>query len=96
MKQTAAGASSELLLDGLKRTGVFTSLVEGLKARAGDEDVEFEENAIRALSQAAAKGGLSTEEKDTVKSIWEKWGSVGQEERGLDGEDGKEIQRLLA
>jgi hsp70-interacting protein len=96
MKQTAAGASSELLLDGLKRTGVLSSLVEGLKARASDEDIEFEENAIRALSQAAAKGGLNAEEKDTVKSIWENWGTAGQEERGLDGEDGKEIQRLLA
>lgn len=96
MQQTAAGASSELLLDGLKRTGVFKSLIEGLKAREADEDVEYEENAVRALSQAAAKGGLSQDERETVKDIWARWGSAGQEERGLSGEDGKEIQRLLA
>jgi hsp70-interacting protein len=96
MKQTAEGASSESLLDGLKRTGAFRSLVDGLKARENDEDVEYEENAMRALSQAAVKGGLDKEDRDVVKAIWAKWGSEGQEERGLGGEDGKDVQHALA
>jgi hsp70-interacting protein len=88
-----SGEVSEPLVEGLKREGVIGQLSAGL---AGSDDVEYEENAMRALSRAVEKGVLSTEEVGQVKAIWTKWGSSGQAERGLDGQDGQDIEKLLA
>lgn len=83
---------SEPLIDGLKREGVIGALLVGLK---DSEDAEYDENAIRALARAAEKGVLSAEEVTEVKSIWAKWGTSGQAERGLDGQDGADIEKVL-
>lgn len=90
-----AEAEGESLVDGLKREGVFSALVEALRDGRGD-DFEFEENALRALVRAAEKGGLSEAEKRDAKAVWEKLGAFGQDERGLGGNDGLEIARALA
>jgi hsp70-interacting protein len=96
-ESTKAGEIQESLVEGLKREGVLGGLVQGLKGDGEREgDLEFEENAVRALSKSAEKGGLSEAEKETVRGIWERWGSAGQAERGLEGEDAKEISRILA
>jgi hypothetical protein len=89
-----SGEVSEPLVDGLKREGVIGALLDGLKA--GGEDVEFEENAIRALVRAVEKGVLTSEEIGEIRSIWTKWGKEGQAERGLDGQDGQDIEKALA
>ncbi len=90
-----SGGEGENLIDGLKREGVLAVLIQALKERGG-EDFEFEENAVRALVRAAERGGLSSEEKSEVKAVWKKLGTVGQNERGLGGEDGIEATRALA
>lgn len=82
------------LVHGLKAQGVVDALAEGL-TQPGDGDLEYEENAMRALSHAAGKGGLSEGVRKQVKDVWEQWGSAGQEERALSGEDGKAVQALL-
>ncbi|WVQ96651.1 hypothetical protein IAU59_003757 [Kwoniella sp. CBS 9459] len=94
-------AASESLVDGLKREGVIRSLLGGLKnAQAtqndADVDVEYEENALRALVKAAAKGGLESAEKDELKGIWNGWSAQQKEDRGFVGEDEKEIAAVLA
>lgn len=88
-----SGEVSEPLVEGLKREGVIGQLLVGLKEGG---DVEYEENAIRALSRAVEKGVLSAEEIGEVKGIWTQWGTAGQAERGLDGQDGKDIEEILA
>lgn len=88
-----SGEVSEPLVEGLKREGVIGELLVGLKEGG---DVEYEENAIRALSRAVEKGVLSAEEVSEVKGIWTQWGTAGQAERGLDGQDGKDIEQILA
>ena len=88
-----SGEVSEPLVDGLKREGVIAQLLVGLKEGG---DVEYEENAIRALSRAVEKGVLSAEEIGEVKGIWTQWGASGQAERVLDGQDGKDIEKILA
>lgn len=88
------GGEKENLVQGLQREGVYTALSEGL--RSGSEDVEYEENIVRALSKAAANGGLSESEKSGARDIWQKWGSAGQAERGLEGEDAAEITKAFA
>jgi hsp70-interacting protein len=88
-----SGEVSEPLVEGLKREGVIGQLLVGLKEGG---DVEYEENAIRALSRAVEKGVLSAEEVGEVKGIWTQWGSSGQAERGLDGQDGKDIEAIFA
>jgi len=93
-ERTKAGGESETLLDGSRREGIFAALVEALKNGDG-EDLEFEENALRALGKAAEKGGLSEGEKAEVRAVWEKLGPTGQDERGLGGEDRKELSRAL-
>ncbi|ORY24290.1 nucleotide exchange factor Fes1-domain-containing protein [Naematelia encephala] len=90
-----SGTKSESLVDGLKAHGVFTELLKGLK-EVPEGDFEYEENAIRTLVRAVEKGGLSPEEKNDLRAIWENRGALGQEERGLGGEDGVEIARILA
>jgi len=91
-ERTKSGEVSEPLVDGLKREGVIGALLVGLK---DSEDVEYEENAIRALARAVERGVLSTEEVAEVKSIWTTWGTTGQAERGLDGQDGQDIEKVL-
>lgn len=88
-----SGEVSEPLVEGLKREGVIGQLLVGLKEGG---DVEYEENAIRALSRAVEKGVLSAEEVGEVKGIWTRCGAGGQAERGLDGQDGKDIEAILA
>ena len=92
-ERTNSGEVSEPLVDGLKREGVIGALLVGMK---DSEDVEYEENAIRALVRAVERDVLSPEEVAEVKSIWTKWGSSGQAERGLDGQDGQDIEQVLA
>ncbi|KIS02083.1 hsp70-like protein [Cryptococcus deuterogattii 2001/935-1] len=94
IEENEKNAPTESLVEGLKREGVFTALVEGLKQ--GVDDVEYEENAMRTLVRAHQKGGLTVSEKSDVKTIWEKWGKQGRQERGLDGEDGREISDALS
>ena len=89
-----SGTTSENLIDGMKREGVFACLIEALRNADGD-DFEFGENALRALLRVAEKRALSENEMARVKSIWEQLGQVGQEERGLSGEDGMEISRMF-
>lgn len=90
-----AGGVDEDLLKGLERTGVFASALKALGAD-GTDDVEFDENAIRALSRAAAAGVLSDAEKAQLKGMWAKWGADGRAERGLDGADGDEVAQAMA
>lgn len=94
IEENGKNAPSESLVEGLKREGVFTALVEGLKQ--GVDDVEYEENAMRALVRAHQQGGLTVSEKNDLKTIWEKWGKQGKQERGLDGEDGEEVSEALS
>lgn len=93
IEENEKNAPTESLVEGLKREGVFTALVEGLKQ--GVDDVEYEENAMRTLVRAHQKGGLTVSEKSDVRTIWEKWGKQGRQERGLDGEDGREVSDAL-
>lgn len=84
----------ESVVEGLKREGVYSALLKGLTE--SDVDVEYEENAIRALSKAAQKDGLSGDEKKQVKDLWASWGKSGQADRGLEGEDAAEIAKAFA
>lgn len=93
-QNTQSGGEKQSLVDGLGKAGVYSALVEGLKSNT--EDVEYEENILRALSKASSKGGLGEEEKRGVRDIWAKWGTAGQAERGLEGEDAAEITKSLA
>ncbi|TXT15842.1 hypothetical protein VHUM_00345 [Vanrija humicola] len=93
-RAAAAGGKEENLVAALKRTGVFASALSALAK--GSDDVEYEENAVRALSRAAAAGGLTPDEKAQLKGIWDKWGAEGREERGLGGADGAEVEKDLA
>lgn len=93
-KEAQAGGEKGLV-QGLKENGVYAALVKGLQGE-GEGDVEFEENAMRALALAASKGGLGEEEKETVKGVWSRWGSKGQEEHGLVGQDATDIEARLA
>lgn len=91
------GEGQETLVQGLKRSGVFGALLSSLEGQeaGGGEDIEFEENAMRALSRAVEKDGLEEGEKVKLRGVWEKWGEKGRAERGLVGEDGKDIARIL-
>ncbi|ORX40046.1 nucleotide exchange factor Fes1-domain-containing protein [Kockovaella imperatae] len=93
--QTTDGNARESLVEGLKREGIFVTVLEALKSQKGG-DVEFEENAMRALVNATEKGGLDTSEKEQVKQIWESWGKDGREERGLGGNEGDDMAKILA
>jgi hypothetical protein len=92
--QTQTQTQTQTLIAGLEKEGVFQALVEALRTSEGD--IEFEENAIRTLSQAAKQGVLSDEEKKALKQIWTTWGAEGQSERGLGGEDVKVVEQSLA
>lgn len=60
-----------------------------------DVDVEFEENAMRALISAYDRDGLDAGEKKDLLGVWTKWGPEGRESRGLGGEDGVEIGKVF-
>ena len=90
-----SGETSIPLVEGLKSGGVLSALVKGLMESEGD-DIEYEENSIRALAKAAESGGLERSEVDGLKGLWERWGAQGQAERGLDGQDGKDVEKALA
>lgn len=90
-----SGQAEVSLLEGLKREGVLSALLESLKKTSGPE-LDFEENAMRTLGRAAKDGGLSDQEKSELRSIWEQWGEEGRKERDLIGEDAQEISRSLA
>lgn len=94
-KATGEG-KTEGLVQGLRENRVYAVLVKSLQGTEGEGDVEYEENAIRAVSLAATKGGLTAAEKESVKRVWSAWGAKGQEERGLVGGDAKEIETRLA
>lgn len=89
-----SGETSIPLIEGLKAEGVLSALLRGLLSSEGD--VEYEENAIRALARAAGSGVLEKEEKAELKGLWERWGTEGRTERGLDGQDGQDIETTLA
>ena len=91
-----ADGKSEVLIEGLKREGVLGDLLRNLGRTSEEVDVESEENAVRALSAALEKGGLSDNEKVELRGIWERWGEAGREERGLTGEEAASITRSLA
>ena len=91
---TKSGAVDESLVAGLKREGVYAAMINGLKEDGGD--VEYEENVVKALSKAAEKDGLTSEQKEEVKSVWNRWGKAGQEDRGLEGEDAAEISKIFS
>lgn len=95
----AAGGKHEDLVKGLERTGVFKSSLAELAKVAGmtdADDVQYEEDAVRALSRAAAADGLSADEKKNLRGIWEQWGAEGQKERGYEGQDAADITQSLA
>ena len=92
-ERTASSGEGESLVEGLKREGVLAALLEELEAGGGDW--EFEENALRALVNAAERGGLGEGERTRLKGMWEKLGTVGQNERGFGGEDGVNTSRVL-
>lgn len=89
-----SGETSIPLVEGLKSEGVLSTLVKGLM-ESGD-DLEYEENCIKALAKAAEGGGLEKQEVEQLKGLWERWGAQGQKERGLDGQDGKDVEKALA
>ena len=94
-----AGGQHEDLIAALGRTGVFAAAVSALVAAAAStdaDDVEYEENLLRALARAAAAGGLTAEEKEKVKAVWNQWGAAGQQERGFEGQDSKDVEAALA
>lgn len=85
----ASGGVEEDLLKALEREGVLAAAVAALK---GSEDIEFDENAVRALGKAAELGALSAEEKKATHDVVEAWGPKGREERGLAGSDGEIVK----
>lgn len=89
-----SGEQSEPLVEGLRREGVLAGLLRGLQESEGD--VEYEENALRALVRAAEAGALSSDHKASLKSVWQKWGTRGQADRGFEGSDAKDMERVLA
>ena len=64
----AATGPSQTLVEGLEKHGIYGTLIETLAK--GDDDVEYEENAIRALSNAASRAGLSAPQKESLKGQW--------------------------
>lgn len=87
------------LITSLAAQGVLRSAVAALAASAGStdaDDVEYEENLVRALANAASAGGLTPEEKAQVAAIWAKWGAEGQAARGLEGQEANDISDALA
>jgi len=93
-ESSASGNKNGNLVDGLKDAGVFARMLAQI--RDGDEsDVEFEENCMRALVAAFEKGGLENGEKQDLAGVWGKWGDDGREARGLGGEDGVQISKVL-
>ena len=93
-QRTHSAEVKQTLIEGLKREGVFSALLEALRAGKG-EDVEFEENAVRALVNGLEKGGLGGLEKEELARIWSGWGQSSREERGLQGDEAKEIEQRL-
>ena len=93
-KRMEAGETSPPLVEGLKTGGVLSALVKGLGESEGD--LEYEENAIKALARAAESGGLEKQEVESVRGLWERWGVEGQKDRGLEGQDGKDIEKALS
>ncbi|KAK8858620.1 hypothetical protein IAR55_002849 [Kwoniella newhampshirensis] len=89
------GGRSETLVDGMKREGVFEILINALKEKKEEIDVEFEENAMRALTRAIEKDALSMNDKEELKSVWAGWDEQDREDRGLGGEDGIAISAML-
>jgi hypothetical protein len=89
----AHGGVDEDLLVALARTGVLAAAV-GALVRGADQDVEYEENLVRALARAAE--ALTAEEKGQLKATWNAWGPKGQAERGFEGQDAKDVEAALA
>lgn len=85
----AAGGVEEDLLQALEREGVLSAAVAALQK---SDDHEFDENAVRALGQAAELGVLSAKEKASCKAVVDGWGADGKEARGLAGSDGEIIK----
>ncbi|GMK53977.1 hypothetical protein CspeluHIS016_0105630 [Cutaneotrichosporon spelunceum] len=92
------GTEGDNLLLALEREGVFKAAIDALArdARAEPEDVNCEENAMRALSRAAEYGALSDEEKAKLKSVWDSWSPQEREQRDFSGVDAEEIEKALA
>ncbi|KAK4684729.1 hypothetical protein P7C73_g5438, partial [Tremellales sp. Uapishka_1] len=86
-------SEAEGLVAGLKRNQVFGNLVKGSEE---ETDVEYQENAIRALVRALQAEGLEEEEKTILTERWRGFSEEQREERGLGGEDGKDIDKVLA
>lgn len=93
-----SGEVSTPLVEGLQQQGVIGQLLVGLRdsTNSGEGDVEYEENALRALVRAVDKGVVSTEDKSAVKGIWDSWGAEGRSQRGLEGQDAQDIEQSLA
>lgn len=89
-----SGQQSEPLVEGLKREGVLSALLKGLQE--SDGQVEYEENALRALVRAVEAGALTQDQASAVKSVWQKWGTAGQAERGFEGSDAQDVEKALA
>lgn len=98
-ERAKSSAPDEDLIKGLERTGVFKAAVAALERNTVSpdaDDVEYEENVVRALARASAADGLSVAEKNTIRGVWDKWGSKGQEERGFEGAEAQEVAKALA
>lgn len=94
IEEKMSGSEAASLLEGLQDHGVLQSLVDGLQM--SEDDLEYEENAIRALSAAASKKALSDEQLKRVQGVWRKWGAAGREERGITGDDTRQFDQILA
>lgn len=96
-QSSASSSSPPDLIKGLKSAGVFTTLLSELKTPREEleVDVEFEENAMRALTSAFERGGLEDGEKKDLLGVWTKWGPEGRENRGLGGDEGLEIGKVF-
>lgn len=95
IKEHQAGGG-ETLVDGLKREGIYSSLVRGLREAEGSLDFEYEENAWRAIARASERHGLSEAEKSELRSLWSSKSASDKEARGIVGEDAEEITRAFA
>jgi hsp70-interacting protein len=93
-----SGEVSTPLVEGLQAEGVIGQLLAGLResTNSGEGDVEYEENAMRALVRAVEKGVTSAEDKSALKSIWDSWGAEERSQRGLEGQDAQDIEQSLA
>ncbi|WVW84637.1 hypothetical protein I302_106671 [Kwoniella bestiolae CBS 10118] len=94
-KNTKKEEEKDGLIAGLSRGGIFAELLVQLK-EVKEDNLEFEENALKGLINALKFDGLSTQEKEQFKGIWMGLSIQQREERGLDKDEIASADGLLA